>query len=94
MTHQMVEEFIKKRFNIDCNWLDGNCYYFSIILKARFPQAIILYDIINGHFVVDIDNEYYDWTGKIDKTGIFIKWENFDNYDPIRKKRIIRDCIN
>lgn len=90
----MVEEFIKKRFNTDCNWLDGNCYYFSIILKARFPQAIILYDVINGHFVVDIDNEYYDWTGKIDKTGIFIKWENFDKYDPIRKKRIIRDCIN
>lgn len=79
---------------MDCNWLDGNCYYFSIILKARFPQAIILYDVINSHFIVSINDEYYDWTGKIDKTGIFIEWENFDKYDAIQKKRIIRDCIN
>ena len=96
MKHQMeVERFIKQRFNIDCNWLDGNCYYFAVILKARFPQAIIFYDIINCHFLVSINNKYYDWTGEIykNKDDIFIEWEKFDDYDSLRKERIIRNCI-
>ena len=93
MKHQMVEEFIRKRFINNCNWLDGNCYYFAIILKARFPQAIILYDVINGHFVVSIDNKLYDWSGKIENNSEYIVWEQADKYDPLVKERIIRDCI-
>lgn len=93
MKHQMVEKFIKERFNTNCNWLDGNCYYFAIILKARFPQAIILYDVINGHFVADIDNELYDWSGKISNNSKYVIWDQIDNYDSLVKERIIRDCI-
>ena len=93
MKHQMVEEFIRKRFINNCNWLDGNCYYFAIILKARFPQAIILYDVINGHFVVDIDNKLYDWSGKISDNSKYVIWDQMDNYDSLVKERIIRDCI-
>lgn len=37
-----IEEFINRRFPNDCNWLSGNCYYFAIILKDRFPEGNIL----------------------------------------------------
>lgn len=90
-----VLEFINRRFNKDCNWINGNCYYFAIILKERFPNAIILYDIIDGHFISQIDNHYYDWTGeiKLNPNNYYIEWDRMDEYDSNVKNRIIRDCI-
>lgn len=60
-----VLSFIHKRFYNDCNWLNGNCYYFSIILSSRFPNGKIYYDVINGHFLFKYNNCYYDWSGKV-----------------------------
>ena len=88
-----VLEFIQRRFKKDCNWIDGNCYYFAVILKDRFPEGEILYDVIYGHFVFQYDNKYYDWTGIHNPKGILVDWENFDEYDYLLKKRIIRDCV-
>ena len=90
-----VLEFIKRRFKNDCNWISGNCYYFAIILKERFPNAIIIYDVIDGHFITNIDNHYYDWTGeiKLNSNNTYIEWDKMDKYDLNVKQRIIRDCI-
>ena len=41
-----VLEFIRRRFLQDCHWRDGNCYYFALILKDRFPESRIVYDAI------------------------------------------------
>ena len=90
-----VLEFINRRFPKDCNWLDGNCYYFALILKDRFPESRIVYDVINGHFYVWYKGKCYDYSGKMrwSNTGIGVFWDKFDEYDKLLKERIIRDCI-
>ena len=91
----VVEEFITRRFKNDCHWLDGNCYYFAMILKIRFPQAVLWYDVVLGHFFVNIDGQDYDWTGKIDNRddSRCVMWDNMESYDFNVKQYIIRDCI-
>ena len=90
-----VIEFIKRRFPVDCNWLNGNCFFFAQILKSRFPYGIIFYDVIYGHFVTEIEGIKYDWSGivKEKRDSMYIKWDDFDNYDSLQKKRIIDGCI-
>ena len=89
-----VLDFINRRFQTDCDWLTGNCYYFAVILLARFPQGSIYYDIIDGHFVFGYQGLYYDWTGITDYAkDNLVEWNKFDEYDILRKERIIRDCI-
>ena len=89
-----VLEFINSRFQTDCAWCNGNCYYFTVILQARFSSGIILYDVVNGHFVIDIDGIKYDWHGVVnDDSAYYIEWSKFDEYDSKQKERIIRDCI-
>lgn len=89
-----ILDFIHHRFPIDCKWLNGNCYYFALILKNRF-NGIIFYDVIDGHFITEIDGLKYDWSGvvKEDNNHIYIEWDKFEEYDELQKQRIIRDCI-
>ena len=89
-----VLEFIRRRFSDDCNWTTGNCYYFAVILKARFPEGKIYYDVINGHFVFMYNNLFYDYIGSYDEYQYtLIPWDEFDDYDALLKQRIIRDCV-
>lgn len=88
-----VIKFINKRFKKDCDWLNGNRFYFAIILKSRFPEGKIFYDVINGHFVFLYNDVYYDWTGCIKPDGYLVDWDKFDEYDSLQKKVIIRDCL-
>ena len=89
----MVLEFINKRFQTDCNWTSGNCYFFALILADRF-NGDIYYDVINGHFITKVADTFYDWNGivKSDKRN-YVLWNNMEQYDPLVKQRIIRDCI-
>lgn len=90
-----VTDFIYHRFPYDNNWLNQNCYYFALILKDRFPEGTIVYDVVEGHFMLRIDRYYFDWHGSytfIDESP-FIEWDTFDEYDTLQKERIIRDCI-
>lgn len=91
--NQEILEFIKRRFPVDCNWTSQNCYYFSLILKDRFPEGKIYYDIIPGHFVFKYKSEFYDWTGSVKPFGLCIEWEKFAQYDELQKDVIIRDCL-
>lgn len=88
-----VLDFIKRKFKDDFNWTKGNCYYFAVILKDRFPKGKIYYDVIYGHFVFKYENIYYDWTGIVEVTGHLVEWSKFNKYDVLQKERIIRDCI-
>lgn len=91
-----VVEFIRRRFPSDCNWLNGNCYYFAVILKARFPEGTILYDQVDGHFVVDIGGTLYDWTGAVRESPgphSYVAWDEFDDIDRLQHRRIVRDCV-
>ena len=88
-----VLDFIQRRFKDDCRWIDGNCYYFAIILKDRFPEGKIFYDTIWGHFVFFYKNEIYDWNGIRYNCGFLVKWDDFDKYDRLQKQRIVQDCL-
>ena len=88
-----VIEFINRRFKKNCDWTNGNCYYMSLILKDRFPDGSIYYDVINGHFVFLYNENFYDWNGIIEPDGYLVEWDKFDEYDSLQKKVIIRDCL-
>ena len=92
-TENEILEFIHRRFQTDCNWTCQNCYFFSLILKDRFPFGSIWYDVIKGHFVFLYEDKYYDWTGIIEPDGYLVEWEKFNEYDALQKQVIIRDCI-
>lgn len=73
MGQDSVLEFIHRRFPnsfySDSKWMNGNCYYFSVILKERF-SGVIFYDVIHGHFLTLINHCFYDASGlvyKLDK---------------------------
>lgn len=88
-----ILDFIQKRFKDDCNWVTGNCYYFAIILKDRFPKGKIFYDVIYGHFIFQYQDKYYDWYGIVNPVGFLVEWDKFDEYDSLLKQIVIRDCI-
>lgn len=88
-----VLEFISRRFKADCNWLNGNCYYFALILNNRFPGGTIYYDVIYGHFIYQYKGKYYDWSGEINSNGYLVDWSKFDEYDSLQKKHIIEGCL-
>lgn len=88
-----VLEFINRRFKKDCNWLDGNCYYFAVILNDRFPGGRILYDVVNGHFIYCYLEKNYDWTGIVDCTGYLVDWVLFNEYDESQRNRIVECCL-
>lgn len=88
-----VLEFIHRRFPIGSHFLDGNCYYFSVILKARFRSSKMMYDVISGHFVTLINGKFYDWSGEVKPDGYLVEWDKYDEYDKLQKQVIVRDCV-
>ena len=91
-----VEEFIQRRFEKDCNWLNGNCYYFAVILQEAFPGGEIVYDTLTGHFLYWLNGYLYDWRGKqLDYCfpGQLINWSSLSHDDSTYYERIVRDCI-
>lgn len=92
ISDQEVLDFIHRRFPIDCNWTNGNCYYFAIILKSRFGGDIY-YDTVVGHFYIRICNTNYDFRG----TYTPIKGILFDDIkknDKLWYDRLLDQCVN
>jgi len=96
VTEFEVLEFIHRRFKNDCDWTTGNCYYFAVILKSRFPEGDIVYDTVRGHFMFMICGRYFDYFGVVNiesDCDKIIPWSSFDSYDKYQKDIIRRDCI-
>ena len=92
MSMNEVEEFIHRRFPVDCSWTSGNCYYFALILKDRFKGALY-YNPVEGHFLCKIGSEYYDYTGKVDiDTSNLYYWDYLRDFDSLHYEHIVRDC--
>lgn len=89
----VVLNFIQRRFTIDCNWMNGNCYYFSLILQSRFSNGVIIYDPIDGHFLFRLDNFCYDFKGKHKLPKVYYVWNKLKDEDINEYNRIKRDCI-
>lgn len=93
MEKDKILEFIHRRFQNDCNWTNGNCYWFALILKKRFPKVKIYYLPIQGHFVIKSNGSFYDWTGKIVLEEEPIEFLRIQKEDASWYSRIIRDCF-
>lgn len=95
-----IEEFINRRFQSDCDWLEENCYYFARILKMRF-KGEIWYDLVEGHFLFRSFDKFYDWGGwrkeydfdKPETVENLVKWSDYKRIDPVHYERIVRDVI-
>lgn len=96
MNHEILE-FIKRRWEVDSNFMNGNCYYFALILCHRFPQLKIYYYPIEGHFVAGDGKEFYDWGGmnnwNISKGEVAFPLDDIEVQDPMWYERLIRDCV-
>lgn len=96
---QEVIDFIKRRFKSDCDWVNGNCYYFALILADRFKcrDSSIYYDLIDGHFICKIDNAFYDWNGLVKYSerdlDHIVEWNKYYNIDDLHYSRIYNDVI-
>jgi hypothetical protein len=90
---EQINSFVEKRFQQDCNWTNGNCFYFATILKTRFPELDIYYLPITGHFVVGSEDIYYDYNGEVEIAETPILFSDLQTSDPIYYARILRDCV-
>ena len=87
-----VIEFIHRRFPVDCKWLNGNCYYFALILSDRFDGEIY-YQPKDNHFISKIDDRYFDYSGEYKNIDGIIKFEDIISLDENWYKYLIRDCV-
>ena len=92
---EKVIEFIKRRFSIDCNWTCGNCYWLTVILQHRFGGEIYYLPII-GHFIIKIENNYYDWNGIVSEEILLrdniVSLNYIKENDSLWYKHLMRDC--
>ena len=90
-----VEEFIKRRFKKDCDWVNGNCLWFALILQKRFPGGEIYYLPILGHFLYNIGENFYDWNGRYNISNEErISLNSLKYSDKIWYNRLIEDCFD
>lgn len=87
-----IEKF-KEQYSAELEDLfgDGWCYYFAVMLKARFGGRIY-YLPVENHFVCKIGELYYDIQG-INIPEEAVPWDEYKYQDIIHARRIIRDCI-
>lgn len=70
---------------------DGWCYYFAIILRARFAGRIY-YLPKENHFVCKIGEMFYDINGVVIPEEE-VPWDEYKYEDMLHTQHIIRDCI-
>lgn len=96
-----IDDFISKFKEKDKNgvleetFLNGFCYFFSVILKEKFPRGSIFYSEKENHFLFMLNGILYDIRGNVASKYSFqdiVLWDSWWD-DMIHKQRIIRDCI-
>ena len=88
---------VNKEKELEDVFLNGNCYYFSIILKHRFPNMHIVYSQIDNHFMCLYDNRIYDIRGDITNNVMvydLFSWEDYMHYDKLDYGRVVKYCVN
>ena len=91
-----IYDFIYRRFEVDNNWITGNCYFMALILNHVFDLPIY-YLPVEGHFVVfnSKTEHFLDWLGtvKLAENESPILFSKLKDTDPQWYTRIIRDCV-
>lgn len=87
-----IEQFIAL-FNADEKYMNGLCYWFAYILKGRFPEGDVWYEPIMNHFYFVIDDAAFDVRGQVELPGTAIRWDEYENFDPLHYQRVVKYCI-
>ena len=93
-----IEEFIKRRFPNNSNWMDRNDFQFAAILKSCF-SGVIVFDPNEKHFLFHnyIDQNYYDYSGKRNYTEEeileFLDWKTLPQNDVMLYKELLRNYV-
>lgn len=100
MREEEIINFIKKfqAAGMADNFTRGFCYWFAVILKNRFPEMRIFYDLIDGHFFCyDLETKScYDAIGKFKQSyplSRYADWEEYASIDPSHYNRILKSCV-
>lgn len=96
-----ILSFIKKfkslyTKEIEESFLYGNCLYFAIILKLRFPDGEIMLMQIDNHFVFKLNNDLFDIRGNVSdicNVPDLISFSVLEKEDNLYYKRLLRDCF-
>lgn len=80
-------------FKQDDKFSNGLCYWFSYILKGRFPDGEVWYDPIMNHFYFVCNEVAYDVTGLVSLPTAAIKWDEYKAYDELDYQRVVKYCI-
>jgi hypothetical protein len=85
MNKETILEFLKELKysykDMDKVFLEGSCYRLYKILKVVFPTAQALYSIPEGHWITEIDGNFYDINGELSK--FFVEHKKFEKQDVI-----------
>lgn len=74
-------------------FLEGNCYWFAVILAKRF-HAEIYYIPEAYHFVAKLGDKYYDITGNVTKQySGYRNWAEYKQEEPKHAEYVIRELI-
>jgi len=87
-----IEKFISL-FDGDDRYLNGLCYWFTYMLKGRFPDGVIWYDQVLCHFYFVFDDNAYDVRGLVDLPKTAIKWDDYQKFDSSDYQRVMKYCI-
>lgn len=106
MANQFVTHFIEEFRNtthieaIEDVFMNGYCFYFSVILHEACTQAAIesemTYIPVYNHFCCRVEDQLYDVKGVItdpDMIRLAQPWEYYKVYEPIESARIFDQCI-
>lgn len=94
---EKICKFIDKFKEYDQNdvivktFMNGQCYWFAVILAERFSGGQILYEPIEGYFVTKIVGRYYDIRG--DVTELYEGATFYDEKQCFEMDSILRGCM-
>lgn len=73
---------------------EGNCYHFAVILNNVYPEGRIIYSQKLGHFLLEVNGEYYDITGRVADTICDATYFDTLYYtDSSLYRSLLRDCV-
>ena len=82
----MIKEFLKElkeSYHLNAKiYTEGSCFRLFKMLKTIFPSAKPFYSQADGHWIIRIEDEFYDINGQINPDYVtFKKYEYVD--DPV-----------
>lgn len=93
-----VEKFIdnfKKGFDkeyLEHVFTDGNCYHFSLIVQSMYGGEIV-YDPHETHFLIKINDRFYDIKGEIQEPMDYYYWDDFEEVDYNEYEFVKHNCV-